>query len=92
MFSVFIDPCLMLHFAFSAHSDLCLPAGDVTGESQYKLPLFISKGDRNTDSVVFDFSVISFKKYLKFNQIQGLYLFKIFRYLKLFWLSFQKDF
>lgn len=48
LFSVFIDPCLLLDFAFSAHSDHCLSAGYVTGELQFMLPFIHSQGDART--------------------------------------------
>lgn len=55
MFSVFIDPCLLLDFAFSAHSDHCLSAADVTGEMQFMLHLFIDEGYGNRRSALDDF-------------------------------------
>lgn len=41
MFSVFIDPYLLMDFASSAHSDHCLSASNVTRKLEFLLLLFL---------------------------------------------------
>lgn len=66
MFSVFIDPCLLLDFAFSAHSDHCLSAADVTGELQFMLPLFTVERYENSSSAANDFGFVRYDGYTRF--------------------------